>query len=131
MLYLEIGFIFPSKIQETPQLMAAEKQLYKVTFTTQDQIYEVYAKEVYQSDLYGFVVIEGLVFGETSGIVVDPSEEKLKVEFEGVKRSFIPMHEIIRIDEVERRGTAKIRPTSSSEANSTSNVTNLYHPDNK
>lgn len=111
--------------------MATKQQLYKVTFATQDQIYEVYANEVYQSDLYGFVVVEGLVFGETSGIVVDPSEEKLKAEFEGVKRSFIPMHEVIRIDEVERRGTAKIRPASSDESNSANNVTSLYHPDKK
>ena len=111
--------------------MVEEDSLYKVTFATQDQIYQVYAKEVYQSDLYGFVVIEGVVFGETSGIVVDPSEEKLKIEFEGVKRSFIPMHEILRIDEVERRGTAKILPATSGDGRSASNVTSLYRPDKK
>ena len=36
------------------------------------------------------------------------SEEKLKAQFDGVVRSFIPMHAIIRIDEVERLGTPKI-----------------------
>lgn len=76
----------------------------------QNEVYEIYAKHVFQGDLYGFVVAEDFVFGETSTIVVDPSEEKLKSEFSGVKRSFIPMHEIIRIDQVEKRGTAKIFP---------------------
>lgn len=88
----------------------ATKQLFRVAFVNQNQVYEVYAKRVYQGDLYGFVVIEDFVFGETSSIVVDPAEEKLKTEFEDVKRCFIPMHEIIRIDMVEKRGTAKILP---------------------
>ena len=48
------------------------------------------------------------MFGERSGILIDPSEEKLKNEFTGVKRSFIPMHTIIRIDEVEKRGAVKV-----------------------
>mgnify|MGYP003329792526 CR=1 FL=1 len=39
---------------------------------------------------------------------VDPNEEKLKSEFSGVKRSFIPMQAIIRIDEVEKSGVCKI-----------------------
>ena len=41
-------------------------------------------------------------------MVVDPSEEKLKTEFDTVKRSYIPLHAIIRIDEVEKQGTGKI-----------------------
>ena len=49
------------------------------------------------------------VFGERSGLLVDPAEEKLKAEFQGVKRSYIPMHAVIRIDEVENSGPARIR----------------------
>ena len=48
------------------------------------------------------------MFDERSKVVVDPSEEKLKSEFTGVRRSFIPMQAIIRIDEVEKTGVAKI-----------------------
>jgi hypothetical protein len=40
--------------------------------------------------------------------VVDPSEERLKTEFESVKRAHIPMHTIVRVDEVEKQGIAKI-----------------------
>lgn len=86
----------------------ASEHLFRIKFISQDKIYEIYARDVYQGDLYGFVVIEELVFGENAGLVVDPAEEKLKSEFEGVKQTIIPMHSVIRIDEVEKRGTAKI-----------------------
>jgi hypothetical protein len=88
--------------------MTEDKVLYRVRFISQDKVYEIYAREVYQGDLYGFVVIEDLVFDSNKTVVVDPSEEKLKTEFEGVTQTIIPMHSIIRIDEVEKRGTAKI-----------------------
>lgn len=82
--------------------------VYRVSFMNQGQVFEVYARQVYQSELYGFIEIEELVFGEKAKVVVDPGEERLKSEFEGVKRSFIPMHAIIRIDEVEKSGPAKV-----------------------
>ena len=66
------------------------------------------ALQIYQSDLYGFVEVEEFVFGEKAQVVVDPSEEKLKAEFENVNRSYIPIPAIIRIDEVEKEGNAKI-----------------------
>ncbi|MGH8609846.1 MAG: DUF1820 family protein, partial [Gammaproteobacteria bacterium] len=40
--------------------------------------------------------------------VVDPSEEHLKAEFTGVARTYLPMHAIIRVDEVEKEGHGKI-----------------------
>lgn len=86
----------------------AKKRLYKVQFVNQGKMYEVYAKHVSQSDLFGFIEVEGLVFGEKSAVVIDPSEERLKSEFEGVPITHIPMHAIVRIDEVEKQGTAKI-----------------------
>ncbi len=92
--------------------MAKKQQVYRVVFVNQTQIYELYAQEIYQSDLYGFIEIEGLLFGERSQLVVDPGEEKLKSEFSGVPRSYIPIHSIVRIDEVEKEGVAKVRETS-------------------
>lgn len=82
--------------------------VYKVIFQNQNEIYEVYAKHVYQSDMYGFIEIEEFVFGERSQMIVDPSEEKLKSEFSSVARSYIPIHSLVRIDEVEKEGTPKI-----------------------
>ena len=77
---------------------------FRVQFVSQDKVFEVFAKRIYSSDLYGFIEVEEFVFGERSGLLVDPTEEKLKTEFQGVKRSYIPMHAVIRIDEVEVLG---------------------------
>ena len=84
------------------------KHLYKVMFHNEGKVYEIYARQVVQGGLYGFIEVAEIVFGEKSAVVVDPSEEKLKAEFEGVRRSYIPLHAVIRIDEVSRQGTAKI-----------------------
>ena len=37
--------------------------IYKVIFHNQNQVFEIYAKHVYQSDMYGFIEIEEFVFG--------------------------------------------------------------------
>lgn len=85
-----------------------QQTTYKVIFYNQNQVFEVYARAIFQSDMYGFVEVEEFVFGERSQLLVDPSEEKLKSEFASVKRSYIPMHNIIRIDEVEKEGSVKV-----------------------
>lgn len=84
------------------------KTLYKVMFMNQGQVYEIYARKLGHGELFGFVEIEELVFGERSTVVVDPSEEKIKTEFENVRRTYLPMHSIIRIDEVDKQGKSKI-----------------------
>ena len=88
--------------------MSKTRQIYKVIFLNQGQIYEIYAASIYQSELYGFIEVEEFLFGERAQMVVDPSEERLKNEFAGVQRSFIPMHAVVRIDEVEKEGVGKI-----------------------
>ena len=100
--------------------MGNSSEIYKITFLNKGKVYEVFVKQVYQSDLYGFIEIEDYVFNERSQVVVDPSEEKLKAEFNGVKRSFIPIQAIIRIDEVDKEGSSKVSDVSSSETNVTS-----------
>ena len=86
----------------------ASEEIFKVIFHNQGKVYEVFAKEVYQSDMYGFITIEQITFSERDSVVVDPSEEKLKTEFDSVKRCYIPMHSVIRIDEVDKQGVSKI-----------------------
>ncbi len=103
----------------------AAKTLYKVTFMNQGQVYEVYARSVGHGALFGFVEVQELVFGERSSVVVDPSEEKIKSEFKGVKRTYLPMHSIIRIDEVDKQGTSKI---SKIEGNVTQFPMPIYTP---
>lgn len=86
----------------------AVKPIYKVIFLNQGQVYEIFACAIYQSEMYGFIEVEEFVFGERSQLLVDPAEERLKNEFAGVKRSYIPMHSIVRIDEVEKEGAPKV-----------------------
>lgn len=100
-------------------------RIYRISFVNQDKIYEVFAKQVYESDLYGFVVIEEIVFGTQSAVVIDPGEERLKTEFEAVKRSFIPIHAVIRIDEVEKTGISKIHAI---DGNPVSNISPFPRP---
>jgi hypothetical protein len=84
------------------------KLLYKVVFHNEGKVYEIYARQVAQGGLYGFIEVADIVFGEKSAVVVDPSEEKLKAEFDGVRRTHIPLHAVIRVDEVDKQGTARI-----------------------
>jgi hypothetical protein len=88
--------------------MSSDKHVFKILFVNQGKVYEIYARGVSHGALFGFVEIEELVFGERSSVVVDPSEERIKAEFEGVKRTYLPMHSILRIDEVEKQGVSKI-----------------------
>jgi hypothetical protein len=89
-----------------------KKTLYKIIFSNQDEIYEIYARSIKESEIFGFLEIEEMVFGEQTSLVVDPSEEKLKLEFNDVKRTYIPAHYVYRIDEVSKRGPAKVKDHS-------------------
>jgi hypothetical protein len=82
--------------------------IYKVIFMNQGKVFEIYARSVSQGALFGFVEVEKLVFGTRSSVVVDPSEEKIQSEFSGVTRTYLPMHSIVRIDEVEKQGVSKV-----------------------
>ncbi|MCJ8299132.1 MAG: DUF1820 family protein [Pseudomonadales bacterium] len=88
--------------------MAADDAVYRVSFINQDKVVEVFVKHVYQSDIWGFIQLEGFIFGQRSELLVDPGEEKVKQLFNEVKSSFIPTQAILRIDEVERSGVAKL-----------------------
>lgn len=100
--------------------------VYKIVFFNQGEVYEIYARHVYQSDLWGFLEVEEFVFDERSQVIVDPAEEKLKNEFASIKRSFIPSQAIVRIDEVEKEGVCKIREVKG--GGNVSNVTPFPYP---
>jgi hypothetical protein len=93
--------------------MATKKRrIYKIIFHNEGRVYEIYAQGISHGGLFGFVEVEGLLFGERSSVLVDPSEEKLKTEFAGVERTYIPLHAVVRIDEVEKRGPSTIHPVT-------------------
>ena len=79
----------------------AKKRIYRIVFHNQGNLYELYAHDVSHAEMYGFVEVADIIFGERTAILVDPSDEKLKSEFAGVKRTFVPLHAVVRIDEVD------------------------------
>jgi hypothetical protein len=96
-----------------------KKRIYRVIFHNQGNVYELYAREVSQAAMYAFVEIGDIIFGERSKLVVDPSDERLKSEFSGVKRTYVPLHAIVRIDEVEKEGKNKVMIASGEKGNVT------------
>lgn len=93
-----------------------KSRLYKITFLNQGKSYELFARNVQSSDLWGFTTIADLVFDDASDtLIVDPSEEKLRDEFKDTKVLHLPIQSILRIEEVERRGTAQIKDASTGE----------------
>mgnify|MGYP003346608608 CR=1 FL=1 len=87
----------------------AAKPIFKVLFVNQGKVYEIYARRVSQTGaLFGFVEVEELIFDARKSVVVDPSVERLQIEFAGVKKTYLPMHYVLRIDEVDKQGVSKI-----------------------
>jgi hypothetical protein len=96
------------KLAAVPLEPMAASHIFRIMFVNQGKVYEIYARKVSHGDLFGFIEVEEVLFGERSTVVLDPSEERIKSEFEGVKRTFLPMHSVLRIDEVKKQGTSKI-----------------------
>lgn len=93
----------------------AEKPLYKIIFLNHGKVYELYSKGVTSSGLFGFIEVSNLVFEAGDGLVVDPTEEKLRQEFEGAKVLHLPIQSVLRVEEVEKRGQCIIRDRKSGE----------------
>lgn len=93
----------------------ATRKLYKIVFHNQGKVYELYARQVASSDLWGFTCVSGLEFGTREGMLVDPTEERLREEFADTRVLHLPMQSIVRIEEVAQRGAAAIRDGASGE----------------
>lgn len=91
-------------------------QIFRISFHNNGKVYQLHAERVTQGELYGFVKVEGLLFGEHTSVVIDPSEERLKDEFAGVSSLQVPMHAVIRVDKVEKHGQNKILELDGSSA---------------
>ncbi len=103
-------------------------RIFRIAFINQGKVYQLYAESIRQADVLGFLEIRNLIFGEASSLVIDPAEEKLKAEFSGVTRTLVPMHAVIRVDEVEKRGQCKIMDLDSN-ANITPFPNHYLRPD--
>ena len=91
------------------------KSLYKVTFINTGKVYELYARHVASGALWGFTEVGELVFDVHDGVLIDPTEERLRDEFGNTRVLHLPMQSIVRIEEVERKGPSAIRDASTGE----------------
>ena len=89
--------------------------MYRVSFLKHGKVYEMFCQDLSNAKLWGFVELTGLVFGEKGSVVVDPTEEKMRDEFEGVEALILPMHSVLSIEQVKKRGQAVIRDRKSGE----------------
>lgn len=92
--------------------MSKQAPLYRVEFISAGERYELYVKELSSSSIFGFIEIAGFVWDTHTELVLDPSHERLKDEFASVERTYIPMHNVLRMDQVKEQGSAKITPFS-------------------
>ncbi len=92
--------------------MSKKNPLYRIQFVSNGERYELYVRELSQGGLFGFIEIGDFVWNTHTSLVLDPSHEKLKNEFADVARTYVPMHNVLRIDEVEKQGSAKITSLS-------------------
>lgn len=93
----------------------ADKPLYKIIFLNQGKVYELFSEGVTSSGLWGFIEVSDLVFEMGEGLVVDPTEEKMRQEFAGAKVLHLPIQSVLRVEEVEKRGQCLIRDRESGE----------------
>lgn len=90
--------------------------MYKISFLNQGQVYEIYCRKVRGSDMaYGFVEASELVFETDDSVVIDPTEERLRDEFAEVEVLHLPMHSVIRVEQVRKRGASVIRDSKTGE----------------
>ena len=98
--------------------MAQQKSpatMYRVAFHNRGKVYELYCTDVSTSALWGFLEISGMVFDTGETVVVDPSEEKIREEFADVEVLHVPLHGVLRVEQVRRKGQATIRDRESGE----------------
>jgi hypothetical protein len=93
----------------------SDEKLYKVVFLNGGKVYELYSRGVTSSGLWGFIEVSELVFETNGGLVVDPTEEKMRQEFEHARVLHLPIQSVLRVEEVEKRGQCLIRDRKSGE----------------
>ena len=91
------------------------EKLFRIAFLNHGKVYELFCSGVCTSGLLGFVEVSGLEFGDKDSLVVDPTEEKVRDEFDGVEILHLPMHSVLRVEQVKQKGTAVIRDRESGE----------------
>jgi hypothetical protein len=93
----------------------ASKQLFRVAFLNHGKVWELYCQAVVSSGLWGFLEISDIVFDAGDAVVIDPVEEKMRDELGDVEVLHLPMHSVLRVEQVRRKGQSVIRDRETGE----------------
>lgn len=99
--------------------MKQRPTIYRINFINQSQVYELYAKNIATNALLGFMSISDILFDLRDAVVIDPVEEQLKAEFKDVEVLHIPLTQILKVEEVKKKKSCKIRQLHTSQITTT------------
>ncbi len=87
------------------------KTLYKITFLNEKhEPLQIYAGSVRMSDILGLVEAGDIVFVDSSEVIINPEDDKIKKLFHNVATTMLPISSIVRIDEITlKKDTPVIR----------------------
>jgi hypothetical protein len=78
----------------------SEHPIYRIIFTHLEETQEIYAQYISEETLVGFIEADTLLELDQTTLAVNPKE---------VKRCYIPLHNIIRIDEIFWQTGAEVK----------------------
>ena len=95
------------------------KTLYKIAFMNEKhELLQIYAGSVQMSDIFGLVEASDIVFIDSSELIINPEDDKIKKLFQNVETTMIPINSLIRIDKVLlQKDTSVIRLYQDNEKN--------------
>ncbi|MFC3192934.1 DUF1820 family protein [Marinicella sediminis] len=88
--------------------MSKQPKLFRINYINQQQVYEIYARQISTDQLLGFMSITDIQFDHRDALVIDPVEEQLKSEFKDVEVLHVPIQQIIKVEQVSQKKSCKI-----------------------
>ena len=98
------------------------KRVYKVTFFYLGKIYTLYAKSIEASSrLITMCEISDIIFKKNPNLII-PSDEETRSEFSKSKTLFIPLNNVLRVDDLEDFDEEDIEDPATIKARAESNL---------
>jgi hypothetical protein len=80
--------------------------VYRTVFTHLDQVYTVYSQGLSEETLVGFIELDSIIEVKQEVILSTESQEMHQLfikQLASIKRTYVPMHAVVRIDEMTRK----------------------------